>query len=849
MSIEIYRIFYIADQKFQYDNMRPFFLFLILVLQCFSCYSQKLQINKKGYFEMQGLNVTVFSDIYPDGHQTGVSIIQHGNRVAANGDLRLEASPGQWSPVPKGGSQTIDESSQTISQKLWYPDSSKNRKGFNPILYPELTFSYNVEVKALEGSSFSVTVHLEEPLPAEWIGKVGFNFELFPGDLFGKSWLLDQKSGIFNQQPNGPIVKKDEKYLPQQLAIGKKLNVAPESPYQQLQFESITGNLELADGRFNHNNGWYIIREAIPANATENAIQWIITPNVVEKWLYKPVLQVSQVGYHPDQTKKAIIELDANDQNVFEVELFKLTNEGKKLVRKDKPLSWGNFLRYNYLTFDFSDQSESGMYVLKYGDVETHAFKIGEDIYDRDIWQPVLEYFLPVQMCHMRVNEKYRVWHDYCHLDDALMAPVDINHFDGYEQEPSSLTDFEPKQAVPNLNSGGWHDAGDYDLRVESQIGTIWNLALMVEEFGLNYDATMIDQVSRVVEIHVPDGKSDAIQQIEHGLLSVLGAYRAMGRLYRGIICPTLRQYVMLGDASSMTDNLVFDASLKPGERTGAKSAIFDDRWVFTEENPSRELLVAAGLAAASRVLKQSNPDLAAEALKTAIALYDQNSSSKKTISSKVKALSELLLTTKDKKYEEALVSMEKEILAELPVCGWAVGHAISEIKDESFLNAMEQAVTAYQLKLSKEQKEDSPYGVPYKPKIWGAGWDIQRFGVEQYFFYKGWPELCGTDFFINSLNFILGVHPGINTSSFASGVGSKSVTVAYGVNRADWSYIPGGVASGTALIRPDLPEMKVWPFFWQQTEYVMGGGSTNYMFLALAVEKLYKNQKRELKD
>jgi hypothetical protein len=87
----------------------------------------------------------------------------------------------------------------------------------------------------------------------------------------------------------------------------------------------------------------------------------------------------------------------------------------------------------------------------------------------------------------------------------------------------------------------------------------------------------------------------------------------------------------------------------------------------------------------------------------------------------------------------------------------------------------------------------------------------------------------------MEALNFVLGVHPGENTEAFASGVGAKSATVAYGGNRADWTYIPGGVISGTALIRPDLPELKVWPYFWQQSEYVMGGGETNYMFLALA--------------
>ena len=139
-----------------------FFLFFSPFL---SSAQQSLQINDKGYFEMQGLNVTVFSDFYPDGHQTGVTIIQHGIRVAANGDLRLEASPGQWSPVPKGGKQVVNKENGIISQKMWYPDSSKNRKGFNPIEYPDLTFTYDVDVKSLEGSSFQVTVQARRAPP------------------------------------------------------------------------------------------------------------------------------------------------------------------------------------------------------------------------------------------------------------------------------------------------------------------------------------------------------------------------------------------------------------------------------------------------------------------------------------------------------------------------------------------------------------------------------------------------------------------------------------------------------------------------------------------------------------
>ncbi|MBN2348717.1 MAG: glycoside hydrolase family 9 protein [Bacteroidales bacterium] len=814
-------------------------LLVIIVNPGFS-QQQSLKINDLGYFEMPGLNVTAFSDFYPDGHQSGVTIIQHGVRVAANGDLRLETSPGQWSAIPKNGTRIIDTLNQTITQKLWFPDSSRNAKGFNPIYYPDFTFKYQVNVNVLSNNTFRVTVDLEKPLPEEWVGQVGFNFELFPGDLFGKAFLMDNQSGIFPAFPYGPLKEYYDNVLAEPLAEGKRLVVAPESDMQKITIESRSGQLELWDGRTNHNNGWYILRSLIPANTTKSAIEWVITPNVVPDWKYIPIVHISQLGYKNNQQKIAIIEQDKSDFNADQVTLLRLTPEGKKAVKTSKPEYWGKFLRYNYLTFDFSEIKEPGMYQISYRKQTSAVFKVSDDVYDRNAWQPTLEYFLPVQMCHMRINEKYRVWHDRCHLDDALMAPVDSTFFDGYMQGPSTLTDYKPFEHVPELNAGGWHDAGDYDLRVESQIGTVWKLAMMIEEFGLDYDATLIDQEKKLVEIHVPDGKSDAIQQVEHGLLTVLGAYRSMGRLYRGIICPTLRQYVMLGDASSMTDDLIFDPSLTEDEVKDGHSGIQDDRLVFTEVNPDRELYTAAGLAAASRVLKDSNPELSEECLTTSLALYYSAEKNVRRTSRKVMALTELILTTDDSKLKETLVSMKDSIIKDIDHSGWILGRVIHKIDNKKFKKDIAFAVAAYQASLNEIAKE-SPFGVPYRPNIWGAGWIIQEFGLEQYFFYKGWPESTNPEFFVNALNFVLGVHPGENSASFASGVGSESVKVAYGVNRADWSFIPGGVVSGTALIRPDLPELKIWPFFWQQTEYVLGGGATNYMFLVLAVDNWIK--------
>jgi len=799
-----------------------------------------LKLNEQGYFEAPGLNVTVFADIYPDGHQTGVTVIQHGTRVAANGDLRLEPSPGQWSPMPAGdGKPVVDAARQTITQALHFPDESKDRKGFNPIDYPDLRFGYHVRVTPMDGEAFQVNVDLDQPLPAAWEGKVGFNMELFPTDLFGKSWLMDRAAGTFARQANGPVVDDHGQWITAPVATGKTLVVAPESELQRLRIESRSGRLALLDGRGNLNNGWYIVREITRPGATKNAVSWIITPNVDPSWRSTPVVQVSQVGYRPDQAKTVVIEQDKRDDKADPLLLYRMTADGPQQVARFAPKPWGRFLRYHYLTANLDAVTEPGMYALSYRGRMTHVFRIADDVYDRGVWQPTLEYFLPVQMCHMRVTENYRTWHGLDHQDDARMAQVGV-HFDGYDQGADTLTRYRPGERVPGLAAGGWHDAGDYDLRVESQMGTVWLLAKMVEEFGLDYDATTIDEAARETRIHRPDGVNDAIQQIEHGLLSVLGGYKALGRTYRGIIEPTLDQYVLLGDVTTQTDNLAYDPSLKPGEKTGTTSSVPDDRWVFTEDNPNRELGTAAQLATAARVLKASNPAMAGEALAAAIDLYGHAIDRADDLGAKVFALAELAKTTGEAAYVQRLVAMKPQIVAHIDKAGAMLAEAMPLIHDRAFIAEVAAAVKTYQAKLTADATK-TPYGVPYVPYIWGAGWDIQKFGVSQYFFRKAWPQFTPDTLQREALNFVLGVHPGDNPESFASGVGARSATVAYGANRADWGYIPGGVISGTALIRPDLPELKIWPYFWQQREYVMGGGATNFMFLALAAQHAAK--------
>src|SRR5690606_4434330 len=114
-------------------------------------------------------------------------------------------------------------------------------------------------------------------------------------------------------------------------------------------------------------------------------------------------------------------------------------------------------------------------------------------------------------------------------------------------------------------------------------------------------------------------------------------------------------------------------------------------------------------------------------------------------------------------------------------------------IKNKKYTGTIREAVKGYLAKVTEEGKKN-PYGVPYEPNIWGAGWTIQSLGVQQFLLHTYYPDIFPSDYMLHAMNFVLGCHPGSNTSSFASGVGSKSLTVAYGLNRADWSYIPGGI-------------------------------------------------------
>ena len=201
-------------------------------------------------------------------------------------------------------------------------------------------------------------------------------------------------------------------------------------------------------------------------------------------------------------------------------------------MKSGETKKWGKFLRFQYAIFDFSDVQKPGLYLLEFRDQHAGPFQIADEVTD-EAWQPTLEYFLPVQMCHVAVKEGTRTWHGACHLDDARQAPANHVWIDGYQQAERE-TNYQDNEHIPGLDWGGWHDAGDHDLPAGSSAHTTLALALAQEEFHPSLDQTTIRRSQREVLLHLPDGKQDMLQQIEYGVESMLASYRIAGHIFPG---------------------------------------------------------------------------------------------------------------------------------------------------------------------------------------------------------------------------------------------------------------------------------------------------------------------------
>ncbi len=799
-----------------------------------TAHAQSLQVSPDQTLETQGLSVIVeqnqFSPIFFDEKNAGIQIVLHGERIATDGEVRLNPTPEQWDPVPTFDGRTLgDVPGQIVVRSS----------------YPQANLKYHVKVTAEEGG-FRIAVDLDEPLPQTLVGKAGFNLDFLPTAYFGKTYLMGDRPGLFPRNPSGPMAT-DGSGDPQPMASGAQtVTLSPEDPNTRV---TITANAPLAlyDARNRAQNGWFVVRSLIAPGAKDDAVVWHVRPNVIAGWTRPPVVSFNQAGYTPERSKVALIELDPAFNAPREATLVKLTAEGEKPVLRAAVEPRGKWLRYKYAAFDFSGVREPGIYAISYAGQTTNPFPIAADAYSR-IWQPSLDTYLAVQMDHMTVREQYRVWQRASHLDDARQAPPNHVHFDGYRMGANLDSPFKPGDHIPGLAVGGFQDAGDYDIQTPQNAQVVRDLVWARELFGLDWDETSVDEGARQVEIRKPDGAPDALQQIRHGTLQLLAQYKVFGHSIVGIIDPQLRQYAHLGDAGSQTDGRLYDPALGPNDTKGDRSGAPDDRWAFTTDYPANDLMVAGGLAAASRALKDFDPAMSAEALAAAKALWakwqdkaanasdgrdDGGKMSRFLDLAKVAATVELLITSKgDPVYTARLNALMPAIEANFDRVSGSAVRALP-FMDAAYRSRIEALARAAKPRLDA-QLTGNPFGVPVAMGSWAGSGEVAGFGTDMYLLHRAFPDLIGPEYTLHALDYMLGRHPA-NNLSLVSTVGTRSKLIGYGHNRADYSFIPGGMVPGVLVIKPDFPELKTdWPFLWFENEYTVST-TTAYILAARA--------------
>jgi hypothetical protein len=353
--------------------------------------TQPWVLNEKEYFEAPGVNLLVFSNwyngLFSDSKISGIELIHHGVRTATNGDVRLNATPEQWDPIPEFVERKVDQDNGSIEAFM---------------RYPAYDFAFSIRVSRA-GQGVRIAVNLPRPLPAELEGKAGLNLEFLPAAYFEKSFSMDGRSGLFPLYPSGPKESTTQAALP--LTSGQHLVLAPEDAQRRVSIRSSSARIALYDGRAKAQNGWFVVRSLLPAGRQGVVLEWQLDASSTAGWQRDPVIAHSQVGYHPAQPKVAVIERDPGAGEWPPVRLLRVEADGRRTVAHEAPpVPWGRYLRYDYAQFDFSAVRAAGTYLLESGDQRTAPFRIASDIYDT-AWQPTLDVFLPVQMDHVLVTE------------------------------------------------------------------------------------------------------------------------------------------------------------------------------------------------------------------------------------------------------------------------------------------------------------------------------------------------------------------------------------------------------------------------------------------------------------
>lgn len=614
-----------------------------------------------------------------------------------------------------------------------------------------------------EGEGVRVTIRREGAWPAEanWCA---FQMQV-PVSAYGGSTVeADGKA----------VTLPPEKHATTNILGGaKKLVLGGDDPRRRFEISSERG-ININDARA-WNAPMYQISVGMETTGESAEASFLLRFPEGSPEQLQPRLCVAPMGYSAKGLREVTMEWPKGMPRPADG--VRIEEAGGKTVAAGKfgPTLTLEHMQNAFASFAFAEVSTPGKYKVVWDGGAAREIEIKPTIFADAMWTPTLDVFLPWQMCHADITFAggKRPNLPACHLDDAQRVPANFPGIDGFKSYEANLTPYKQGEMI-SCGTGGWHDAGDYDLNVHAQGYSTWKMALAYEEFGVDRDVTTLEVAKQRVVAGKGDGVPDLLQQVQWGAVWLLTMQQQDGLVYPGVCCRPGGQYTAAVLPEKLSDNT-------PGTK--------DERYLYVDYQPASQLAQVISLAGSAKALKKVDPVLAQKCIaaaeaamvyyRTAPLVYRENTYFNKKaedgkIGTEMAALAELYMATGKATYLTELEGRAGEIDQVKVSWPWAYSShvggwwyaptVLARLAPKLEEGQLKSAIVRLCERAVKEQSSQSsnrPWPVQWFHVLdWGAAGHCLGRTFDAYYLEKVVPgqfTLAGTQ---REMQWMLGYHP-----------------------------------------------------------------------------------------
>lgn len=306
---------------------------IVFILMASVCFAAQIEMKPEGYFEKPGFVFLVYHNNYLVGKRGGLQMFLHGKRVADAGEVVCLTAGGYY----------LDFNAKEVGRRI--VDIERGLSIIPGKIKP-VDIAYKL-VCSTDGESIILTVKLDKPLDWSRISNLMLKIEIYPKEYQYKTYRGGNVKGYFPERFMGKMIL---------VPAAKKISIAPEDDLRALTITSENATLSLIDGRGRGNINGFIVFAALLPNSSKNQFSMKITPRVNADWRREPVIQVSQVGYHPAQRKMAVLELDSRITDIEKMNSSILIKTEQKSLSSQESRSNGGLCSITTITLLISQK-------------------------------------------------------------------------------------------------------------------------------------------------------------------------------------------------------------------------------------------------------------------------------------------------------------------------------------------------------------------------------------------------------------------------------------------------------------------------------------------------------------